>query len=432
MSQLNNRKSTPTNKTGLSVSLSLAVKDRQNGTTTVLKQVCGLTLFVGLMIGLPLVMLSDTRMQQYINLETSMSTTDENRNLSSDDSDVDDSHSIKKWRQSVRDSCHSATTREAVLAIDTMNVNGFVYPDIVPERSHDHKSPDVVKRCQRVFMDFGANIGDTSSHLIDTGLIGCERNDIGKDAITPTTHFDVTDTKKIQNIAGRNKLTKNIAALLEVQNGILNKSSNALDSLGPEDYCYYGIEGNPVFTKRLQDIEDYVMSMKPRPLQHMHFFTESVGAGSDGPTKLYLDTVNSEQNFWGSSIFENHQDVRRSIDGADGDVQKIAADVTGVTIGSLMKRTLKTFSPDADPNEKNHLILKIDIEGGEYPLLWEAVEEGTLCRFVRDMGHTADLYIEFHSQRVTGKHSLAGKTKEMKERLTACGVTFRNLQAWWA
>ena len=76
-------------------------------------------------------------------------------------------------------------------------------------------------------------------------------------------------------------------------------------------------------------------------------------------------------------------------------------------------------------------LLKLDIEGGEYPLLHQAVEEGTLCEFVKQ-GNTADLFIEFHSQKVTGKHDYAGQTKRMKKALTECGVTFRNLAAWWA
>jgi hypothetical protein len=200
---------------------------------------------------------------------------------------------------------------------------------------------------------------------------------------------------------------------------------------GPEDYCYYGIEGNPHFTDRLQKIEDFVMAMRPRPVQHMHFFTESVGAGEDGMTKLYLDTVNTKENFWGSSIFKDHQDVKRSANG--GNVESVATPVMGYTIGTLMRKTLRAFDPNASSEDKKggHLVLKVDIEGGEYPLLHQAVQEGTLCEFVK-MGNKADLYIEFHSARVTGKHEYTGKTKEMKEHLTQCGVTFRNLAAWWA
>ena len=41
-----------------------------------------------------------------------------------------------------------------------------------------------------------------------------------------------------------------------------------------------------------------VMSMRPRPVRYVHFLTETVGTNRDGPTKLFLDTVNPKENFW--------------------------------------------------------------------------------------------------------------------------------------
>jgi hypothetical protein len=61
----------------------------------------------------------------------------------------------------------------------------------------------------------------------------------------------------------------------------------------------------------------------------------------------------------------------------------------------------------------------------------QAVKDGTLCEFIK-MGNSADLFIEFHSHRVTGKHEFLGKGKDMQKALSDCGVTFRNLEAWWA
>lgn len=330
------------------------------------------------------------------------------------------SQTLKEWRHNLRKLCTAATSVKEVSAMTKKNLQGFSLPQVrVPQPRGDQ----AVKRCHNVVMDFGANVGDTSGHVIDTGLIGCKREDLGKEAKTPESHFNI-ETKQFEHVPKRNMLTQNMEKLMEE----VGKGKS-----GPEDYCYYGIEGNPHFTDRLQKIEDFVMAIRPRPIQHMHFFTESVGAGEDGMTKLYLDTVNTEQNFWGSSIFKDHQDVRKSAEQAGKSADVIAAPVMGYTIGALMRKTLTAFDPNAADSQKkgNHLILKVDIEGGEYPLLHQAVEEGTLCEFVK-LGNTADLFIEFHSQRVTGKHDFAGKTKQMKEHLTACGVTFRNLAAWWA
>lgn len=328
---------------------------------------------------------------------------------------------VKEWRRNLKQQCEAATTVAQVEELTKQSLKSYTLPSVRVPQPRDH--PQATQRCHNVVMDFGANVGDTSGHVVDAGLWGCKRTDLGAEAAnTPEAHFNL-ETKKFEHVPKRNMLTNHFEKLIEeVGRG----------QSGPEDYCYYGIEGNPHFTDRLQKIEDFVMAIRPRPIQHMHFFTESVGAGEDGMTKLYLDTINTKENFWGSSIFKDHQDVRKSAEQAGGSAETIAAPVMGYTIGTLMRNTLAAFDPNAPESHRkgNHLILKVDIEGGEYPLLHQAVEEGTLCEFVK-MGNTADLYIEFHSVRVTGKHDYVGKTKEMKDKLGACGVTFRNLAAWW-
>jgi hypothetical protein len=353
-------------------------------------------------------------LQHQINQALSVMTT--STLLLSDDDD--NANQVKAWRKHIRDTCRAATTAEQVTAMTTSNKQGLVLPNnnIVPQQQP--RGDTAVKRCQRVVMDFGANIGDTSGHVIDAGLLPCDRTQ-DLQTSTPQVHFNVS-SKQLEDTPRRNPLTQNLLQLMKTQGALV----------GPEDYCYYGVEGNPVFTDRLRGIEDFVMAIRPRPIQHMHFFTEHVGAGQDGMTKLYLDTINKDVNFWGSSLFKDHQDVRKS---NANSTETVAADVMGRTIGSLMRQTLRAYDPAASAADKtgNHLVLKVDIEGGEYPLLFEAAEEGTLCDFVK-AGNTADLYIEFHSQRVTGTHGYAGRVAGMKEKLTKCGVAFRNLQAWWA
>lgn len=332
---------------------------------------------------------------------------------------IENAVQIKQWRKTVVDKCAAAQTQSEVMAIRTINKYGFSFPT---SRSKQPRDPQAIRRCKNVLLDFGANIGDTSGKLMDAGFVGCDRNkDLNANVEPPAYSIE---TKKWEDSTPKhrnkqNPLTKQFVQLMSTFNSSL---------MGPEDYCYYGVEGNPVFTSRLQELEDYVMGIRPRPLQHIHFFTESVGTGQDGMTKLYLDTINPEHNFWGSSIMKSHQDVRKSANGTD---TVAAADVMGYTIGTLMRQTLSAFDPDATPQEKRggHLILKIDIEGGEYPLLHEAAEEGTLCEYVKK-GNRVDLYVEYHSKRVTGPHDFEKDTH--KKKLEACGVKFRNLAAWWA
>lgn len=324
---------------------------------------------------------------------------------------------VKILRQELQEQCRNATALADLIRIPTKQISGYIIPtDPIPRV---HGDANAMRRCKNVVMDFGANIGDTSGHVIDAGMIRCDRKK-ELNAESSRTHFNV-ETKQFEIVQKLNKLSDHLRHLI----------TKDRPDQGPEDYCYYGIEGNPHFSEQLQKLEDYVMAMNPRPIQHMHFFTESVGAGEDGMTKLYLDTINAKQNFWGSSIFKDHQDVRKSAEGMD--VETVAVPVMGYTLGTLMRSTLAAFHPNAPEQDKSggNFILKVDIEGGEYPLLHRAVEDDTLCEYVR-LGNSADIFIEFHSPKVTGKHDYVGKTKEMKEALANCGVTMGILGAFWA
>jgi hypothetical protein len=107
-------------------------------------------------------------------------------------------------------------------------------------------------------MDFGANIGDTSSYLINSGMVSCDRQSDLK-AGTNASHFSVVNyTFSIAH--DRNMMMVDLEKLLETQSKKMRNSMR----YGPEDYCYYGIEGNPTFTKRLQGIEDFVMAIRGR------------------------------------------------------------------------------------------------------------------------------------------------------------------------
>jgi hypothetical protein len=322
---------------------------------------------------------------------------------------------VKTKRKHIDQSCQDAKTVEDVDAIRHINKIGFLLPVTRTEHPRDERA---IKRCKRIVLDFGSNIGDTAGKAIDAGLLGCNREDLKTKLVGPvfnTESRQIEDTKK----KGRNPLVLEFERLM--------KGFGPL--AGPEDYCYYGVEGNPVFTDRLQSLEDFIMDTRPRPLQHIHFFTESVGAGQDGMTKLYLDTVNKDVNYWGSSIFAAHPDVKRSALAQNASVETLATAVMGYTIGTLMRQTLIAFDPAATPEDQKsgHMIMKVDIEGGEYPLLEQAADEGTLCEYVK-MGNQADLYIELHAQSITGNNK---DLRVHRKKLEDCGVSFHNLPAVW-
>ena len=441
--------------------------------------------------------------------------------------------SLKVWRKMIQDKCRNAQRTEDVLNLyrTADQGGGFVMPP-PPERTTGNEKENTtntnekkenttknrmfeMRRCKRTVLDFGSNIGDTLSHIIATNFVQCVRTDLGKKkkkknlqvVKSANIHFNVETFRFEETFRGLNPVTHYMTKFMEQQQQresqqqqreqreeqqqqqqqntttatTATKDNNGPDSvppvfeeeedeLGPEDYCYYGIEGNPVFTEQLQHLEQYVTSIQPRPIGHVQFLTESVGAGSDGPTTLYLDTVNRKENYWGTSLFANHQDVRKSAEASasfgpnsTAADHAVSANVTGYTLGTLLRQIMVAFTPPPPPppsassdpsnpsdpspsrsqshdnntdnsdnnnNNNNHLVLKIDIEGGEYPLLDEAIKDGTLCEFV-SRGNQVDVLVEFHSRRVIGHHNYPNG-KYLQKTLQQCNVTFHNLQAWWA
>ena len=78
--------------------------------------------------------------------------------------------------------------------------------------------------------------------------------------------------------------------------GLLQRTMKKASHATSETFCVYGMEGNPVFTERLTKLENFVSDMNPRPVQHLHIFTESVITATNGPTKLFLDKLSKKQN----------------------------------------------------------------------------------------------------------------------------------------
>jgi hypothetical protein len=170
---------------------------------------------------------------------------------------------VKEWRQSVRDLCTKAKSIEDVKAIEQKQMAAFLLPTEPKPLPRDDSS---VKLCRNVFLDFGANVGDSSSHLINSGMVSCDRR---SDLQTETMPYDFkVATHTFEFASRRNAMVGELVKLLEERTKDANGSAQ---QLGPEDYCYYGIEGNPTFTKRLQGIEGVVMAMQPRPVEHLHF-----------------------------------------------------------------------------------------------------------------------------------------------------------------
>jgi hypothetical protein len=98
------------------------------------------------------------------------------------------------------------------------------------------------------------------------------------------------------------------------------------------------VEGNPVFTDRLQSLEDFTWTLDPDRFSTSTFLPH-LSAQAKMEFKLYLDTINKDKNYWGSSIFDGHQDVRKSAAAEGWDGQNCDRRHRGFTLERLAADT---------------------------------------------------------------------------------------------
>lgn len=308
--------------------------------------------------------------------------------------------------------CHDETSTQEdllqTLRLTTNLLNKSKDIDLLTAQRDGHEKtglqdddPGLVP-CQYTFLDLGANIGDSLGKFIDSSFDSCPGKNIPRNP-------------KIVN----HQESHGEVHFYERENALVRSSKRILQDLGhvPEQYCYYGIEGNPRFTQQLHAMQRKIMGIpvSSKPLERVHFLTETVAAGCDGPTTLYLDTVNADRNFWGSSILSGHEDVRRSAKSTGGTV--IQASVQGLTLSTLLKKTVK-----GGPS-KGHVLIKMDIEGGEFMVLEEAYRSGTLCDYASSDSTIIHLILETHRPEVTGIIDFdLQHWRYIKNALTECGV----------
>ena len=147
------------------------------------------------------------------------------------------------------------------------------------------------RRCKNAFIDLGSNIGDSVGYFIDNTVDVCSAMWVDANPNTkfnarfPRPHLDVATLEFKHRGSKPNPLY-----------GLLGRNLEKVPTATSETFCVYGMEGNPVFTERLTKLENFVSDMNPRPVEHLHIFTESVVTATNGPTKLFLDKTSVEHN----------------------------------------------------------------------------------------------------------------------------------------
>lgn len=122
----------------------------------------------------------------------------------------------------------------------------------------------------------------------------------------------------------------------------------------------------------------------------------------DGIREFFLDTVNADHDFWGSSIYAEHWDAVAS-----------GSKATRLTSVNLAAWLLRNFLP------QDYVVIKMDIEGAEYEVVPHLADMGA--------GIIVDqLLVEWHPSVSVGDEDQR-KARQMRadagvKRLTAEGV----------
>ncbi|KAG0043823.1 hypothetical protein BGZ83_011000 [Gryganskiella cystojenkinii] len=153
-----------------------------------------------------------------------------------------------------------------------------------------------------------------------------------------------------------------------------------------EDAEIFLFEANPIFnTKLIQAKEKYTA----RGIK-VNIFPSTVVDTEDGIRTFYLDTVNSEHDYWGSSIYASHPDAIKS--------NSTGTRLTSINISRWL---LQNFLP------RDFVVVKMDIEGAEYEIVphmadmqaWSVMDELLVEWHGRDIGGGSPEEIELRWTR---------------------------------
>lgn len=327
----------------------------------------------------------------------------------SDDQAEKNSKRVRAKRTAYDNMCNGTVKQNSTLEDVYDDLEKMFEPSKVDVYLHKERNMRP-EQCMYTFLDLGANVGHSLGTFIDSGIEIC-----GGKKMKKQPKYNLDENRINEHHKKKMKMI-DFGRCFRQKDGVC--TGDYFNH--PEDYCYYGVEGNPVFTERLQQLQFRTMRSSPRPVRRAYFFTETVAHTVAGPTVLYLDTVSKAQNYWGSTTLEDHPDILKSVD-ANGEVESAA--VHGMTLKTLIRQTLV-------PKKGAKMMIKIDIEGAEYALLNAAYEEGFICDIIKEKGVQISILFDVH--RNIGDSEDRRKFKEVTiVGLQECGVIMWGSMNMW-
>ena len=158
----------------------------------------------------------------------------------------------------------------------------------------------------------------------------------------------------------------------------------------------YLFEANPYFNAALVEAKERYQNKGI----NVNIFPSTVVDTKDGTRTFFLDTVNKEHDFWGSSTISTHPDAEKSKDNNGTELSAI----------NFSRWLLMNTLP------QDFVVVKMDIEGAEYEVIPHMVEMGVWS--VLD-----SILIEWHAGFFKDKVEMEERVKVAKEALAAKGVS---------
>jgi FkbM family methyltransferase len=171
-----------------------------------------------------------------------------------------------------------------------------------------------------------------------------------------------------------------------------NKAFSIPQGRSPTDFEAYLFEANPIFDEPLKKAAE----ANPK----VHSFYSHAVTTKDGPIVFWLDVVNPQHNYWGSSLNKDNPNVNQ---------KKEKVTVPGVDAAKFIKSIATPY---------DYVIVKMDVEGEEWNVIPHFVEQG--------IGQYIDeLYVEFHNYMSgLGDDEANAKKAELVGALQEDGVIF--------
>ena len=171
-----------------------------------------------------------------------------------------------------------------------------------------------------------------------------------------------------------------LASILPIFDEYFGTAGGDDDADRRRNVCAVGFEPNPTHSARLTELAERYRSLGWRTFVNV----QTAAATSSGNTTFYFDaTYHGKHNFqWGASTIPPEQIIGRS------------TTVTTVDLARWLRREVFNRRLPSRSTSRHlgrpHVVMKLDIEGGEHVVLPHLLNRGVLCEIDY-------LYAEFHN-----------------------------------